>query len=190
MPNLGISNRSQSASNQVSAHHTRTLKTGDRRDSRGKFGPYVAQNPENCAAEIPQGLAIQNSQNRDSAIQVKLDELIRVIAVSVKYNGGNGASDPARCSRKIGPALPHSCEGRRYVAGSATCHGRSPALKPIGRAPVGKVGSFCPVAASVILRRHGHYRHRSAFGRGDPLASYSALIVIYTARQPACAPLA
>jgi hypothetical protein len=58
------------------------------------------------------------------------DDLIAVhrvdggIAVSVKYNGRNGASDPARCCRKIGPALPHSCEGRRYVAGSATCQSR------------------------------------------------------------------
>jgi hypothetical protein len=54
------------------------------------------------------------------------DDLIAVhrvnggIAVSVKYNGRNGASDLARRSREIGPALPHSCEGRRYVAGIHT----------------------------------------------------------------------
>src|SRR4051812_33055829 len=58
------------------------------------------------------------------------DDLIAVhrvdrgIAVSVKYNGRNGGSGPARGSRRIGPALPHSCEGRRYVAGSATRQSR------------------------------------------------------------------
>src|SRR3954447_3543157 len=58
------------------------------------------------------------------------DDLIAVhrvdggIAVSVKYNGRDGASNPARCSRKIGRALPHSCESRRYVAGSATRQSR------------------------------------------------------------------
>ena len=58
------------------------------------------------------------------------DDLIAIhrvdggIAVSVKYDGRNGASDPARCSRKIGPALPHRCEGRRHVAGSATRQSR------------------------------------------------------------------
>jgi hypothetical protein len=47
-----------------------------------------------------------------------------VIAVSVKYNGRNGAFDPAGCSRKIRPALPHSCECRGNVAGGATRQSR------------------------------------------------------------------
>jgi hypothetical protein len=59
----------------------------------------------------------------ESVIDRMGDDLIAVhwvdggIAVSVNDNGRNGSSDPARCSRKIGPA--HSCEGRRYVAGGA-----------------------------------------------------------------------
>ena len=58
------------------------------------------------------------------------DDLIAVhrvdggIAVSVKYNGRNSASGPAACSRKIGPALPHCCEGRRYVTRGATRQSR------------------------------------------------------------------
>jgi hypothetical protein len=69
--------------------------------------------------------SVRRLSDRDGCSKVRRglrlgDDLIAVhrvnggIAVSVKYNGRNGASNPARCSRKIGPTLPHGCEGRRY----------------------------------------------------------------------------
>src|SRR4051794_3212362 len=77
----------------------------------------MARDSRHGCSEFRRGLRLGNHL-------IAVDGVDSGIPVSVEYDGRNNVSGPTGSSPNLRPALPHSCEGRSYVAGSATRQSR------------------------------------------------------------------